>query len=92
MVDVVRAVADQASVTPAQVALAWLFAQGRRHGLPVVPIPGTRNPDRVEENAAAAGIRLTDEQVIRLDEAADLVQGGRNLTFNSDDWISANRE
>lgn len=92
VVDVVRAVADEAGATLAQVALAWLLAQGDRYGLPVVPIPGTRKPERIDENAGAVDVRLTDDQLARLGEAADLVQGGRNLTFNSDDWISANRE
>ncbi|GAA4818864.1 aldo/keto reductase [Streptomyces ziwulingensis] len=43
------------AVTPAQVALAWVLAQGRH----VVPVPGTKQEHWVEENAAAAGLRLT---------------------------------
>ncbi|NLE78769.1 MAG: aldo/keto reductase [Rhodococcus sp.] len=92
VVDVVRAVADQVAVSPAQVALAWLLEQGKRMGLPVAPIPGTRRPARVDENARADRLTLTDEHMSMLDRAADLVTGGRNLTFNGPQWISAGRE
>ncbi len=88
----IQAVADELDATAAQVALAWLLAQGRRYGLPVVPIPGTRSPQRIDENAAAASLQLRDDQLARLDAVADQVAGTRNLTFASDDWISAGRE
>lgn len=45
--------------TPAQVALAWLLAQGSD----IVPIPGTKKRERMEENAAAALVRLSEEEV-----------------------------
>ena len=64
IVDEVRAVAAEADATPAQVALAWLLAQGDD----VVPIPGTTRTDRLEENAAADRLRLTDGQIARLDD------------------------
>lgn len=63
IVDEVRAVAAEAGATPAQVALAWLLAQGDD----IAPIPGTTRIDRLEENAAADGISLTDGQIARLD-------------------------
>ncbi|GIJ50212.1 aldo/keto reductase [Virgisporangium aliadipatigenens] len=63
IVDEVRAVAAEAGATPAQVALAWLLAQGDDF----VPIPGTTRIDRLEENAAADRISLTDGQIARLD-------------------------
>ena len=50
--------------TPAQLALAWLLHQGED----VVPIPGTRHIDLLEENAAAAAIELSDDQLRSLDE------------------------
>ncbi|WP_033340908.1 aldo/keto reductase [Catenuloplanes japonicus] len=62
IVDEVRAVAAEAEATPAQVALAWLLAQGDD----IVPIPGTTRIDRLEENAAADRISLTDGQLARL--------------------------
>ena len=58
-----EAVAGEVGATPAQVALAWLLAQGDD----VVPIPGTKRVERLEENAAAASMRLTPEQLERLD-------------------------
>jgi aryl-alcohol dehydrogenase-like predicted oxidoreductase len=60
--DDVRAVADEAGATPAQVAIAWLLAQGDH----IVPIPGTKRVDRLEENAAADRVELTSAQVDRL--------------------------
>jgi aryl-alcohol dehydrogenase-like predicted oxidoreductase len=62
IVDEVAAVAAQAGATPAQVALAWLLAQGSD----IAPIPGTRRVARVEENTAADGVQLSDGQLKRL--------------------------
>ncbi|MFZ3555905.1 aldo/keto reductase [Streptomyces sp. BH055] len=62
IVDQVREVADEVGVTPAQVALAWLLAQGDG----IAPIPGTKRIDRLKENSAADGIRLTPGQIARL--------------------------
>jgi aryl-alcohol dehydrogenase-like predicted oxidoreductase len=58
----VNAVANEAGSTPAQVALAWLLAQGDG----IVPIPGTRRVSRVEENAGSVDVELTTEQLKRL--------------------------
>lgn len=63
MVDEVEAVAAVAGATPAQVALAWLLAQGDD----IVPIPGTKRVTRVEENAAADAVTLTPDQLAQLD-------------------------
>jgi aryl-alcohol dehydrogenase-like predicted oxidoreductase len=57
LADAVRDLADARGCTPAQLALAWLLS---RPG--VVPIPGTRRVERLEENMAAIGITLTDEE------------------------------
>jgi aryl-alcohol dehydrogenase-like predicted oxidoreductase len=62
IVDEVAAVASEADATPAQIALAWLLAQGND----IAPIPGTRRVARVEENTAADGIELTTDQIQRL--------------------------
>jgi aryl-alcohol dehydrogenase-like predicted oxidoreductase len=59
-------VAKELGVTPAQLALAWLLHQGED----VFPIPGTRWPERVDENARAAGIRLDDETLGKINELA----------------------
>jgi aryl-alcohol dehydrogenase-like predicted oxidoreductase len=59
----VEAVAAEAGVTPAQVALAWLLAQGDS----IAPIPGTKRISRLEENVAADAVELTPAQLSRLD-------------------------
>lgn len=86
---VVLGVAAEAGVTPAQVALAWLQAKGELFGLPSVAIPGTRFPDRVEENLAALDVVLTPEQVERLDVLAPRVSGARSA---QPAWVSEGRE
>jgi aryl-alcohol dehydrogenase-like predicted oxidoreductase len=58
----VEAVAAEVGATPAQVALAWLLAQGDD----IVPIPGTRRVSRLEENAAAADLVLSPDHLARL--------------------------
>src|SRR5213593_3556620 len=62
IVDEVEAVASEVGATPAQIALAWLLAQGDDIG----PIPGTKRVSRVEENTAADGMELSAEQIERL--------------------------
>jgi aryl-alcohol dehydrogenase-like predicted oxidoreductase len=62
IVDEVQAVAADAGATSAQVALAWLLAQGDD----IAPIPGTKRVARVEENTAADRLELTVEQIERL--------------------------
>jgi aryl-alcohol dehydrogenase-like predicted oxidoreductase len=62
IVDEVRAVASELDATPAQIALAWLLAQGDD----IAPIPGTKRVSRVGENTAADGIELSPEQIERL--------------------------
>jgi aryl-alcohol dehydrogenase-like predicted oxidoreductase len=64
IVDEVQAVASELDATPAQVALAWLLAQGDD----IAPIPGTKRVSRVEENTAADAIWLSADQLARLDE------------------------
>ncbi len=61
-VEEVEAIAAEVGATPAQVALAWVLAQGDD----IAPIPGTKRVTRVEENVAADGIELSPEQVDKL--------------------------
>lgn len=68
-------IAASKGVTPAQLALAWLNAQSDRLGVKTVPIPGTRKPERLMENVAAATIHLTDKEMDRLEPLAAAVQG-----------------
>ncbi|MFE4722859.1 aldo/keto reductase, partial [Streptomyces sp. NPDC056728] len=62
LADEVKEVAAEAGATPAQVAIAWLLAQGDD----IAPIPGTKRVTRLEENAAADALRLTPTQLDRL--------------------------
>jgi aryl-alcohol dehydrogenase-like predicted oxidoreductase len=71
--DQVQAVADKVGATAAQVALAWLLAQGED----IVPIPGTKRVSRVEENAAADTVTLTPDQVAVL-TALPVAEGGHH--------------
>ncbi|MEV0732067.1 aldo/keto reductase [Polymorphospora sp. NPDC050346] len=75
LVDRVRAVAADIGCTPAQAALAWLLARGDD----ILPIPGTKRVRYLDENAAAADVRLTAGQVAELDSAvpAGAVAGQR---------------
>jgi aryl-alcohol dehydrogenase-like predicted oxidoreductase len=62
IVDEVKAVATELDATPAQIALAWLLAQGDD----IAPIPGTKRVSRIEENTAADNIELSAQQIERL--------------------------
>jgi aryl-alcohol dehydrogenase-like predicted oxidoreductase len=64
LVDQLKQLAGEIDRTPAQLALAWLLHQGGD----VAPIPGTRRVNRLEENAAAAQIELTQDQLDRLED------------------------
>jgi aryl-alcohol dehydrogenase-like predicted oxidoreductase len=65
IVDKVRQVAERHAATPGQVALAWVLAQGEH----IVPIPGTKRIQYLEENVAAANLTLTEDDLADLDEA-----------------------
>jgi aryl-alcohol dehydrogenase-like predicted oxidoreductase len=65
-----RRIAAEAGVTPAQLALAWLLARYGR----AVPIPGSRTPAHIDENLAAAEVRLDDSTLARVDEASAAVE------------------
>ncbi|WP_330251282.1 aldo/keto reductase [Nocardia sp. NBC_00565] len=77
LVDEVRAVGNEVGATPAQVALAWLLAQGDD----IAPIPGTRRVARVEENTAADAVVLSTDQLARLDQLTPAV-GARHDDAN----------
>jgi len=75
LVDAVRGLAGEKGVTPGQLALAWVLAQGED----VVPIPGTKRRSYLEENVGAAAVDLTAEDLERLDAIAPpgVAVGGR---------------
>ena len=69
----VAEIAKEKAVTPAQLALAWVLAQGND----LVPIPGTKRRKYLEENAAAVDVELTDEDLARIDAELPAVAGAR---------------
>lgn len=73
IVDTVREVAAAAGATPAQVALAWVLSRGND----VVPIPGTKRVSYLEENVGAAHVKLTPEQLERLEGLHQQTAGER---------------
>jgi aryl-alcohol dehydrogenase-like predicted oxidoreductase len=66
LVDRIAEIAKEKRVTPGQLALAWVLAQGDD----IVPIPGTKRRKYLEENTAAAEVRLSKEDLRRIDEVA----------------------
>ncbi|HTD96104.1 MAG TPA: aldo/keto reductase, partial [Edaphobacter sp.] len=80
LVDRVRAIADRRGVKPGQLALAWVLAKGEY----LIPIPGTKRRKYLEENAAAADIKLTPDEVAELEAAVlqDEIVGDRNTAAN----------
>ena len=68
-----REIAEERGITPAQLALAWVLSRGED----IVPIPGTKRRKYLEENAAAADIELTNEELARLDAELPEVSGQR---------------
>lgn len=65
LVELLRQIAERKGATPAQIALAWLLAQRPW----IVPIPGTRRLERLEENIAAADVELTPEDLQAIERA-----------------------
>ncbi|HZY74463.1 MAG TPA: aldo/keto reductase [Edaphobacter sp.] len=80
LVNRVRAIADRKGVKPGQLALAWVLAQGKD----VVPIPGTKRRKYLEENAAAASLALSPQEVAELEAAIpqDEIVGERYMEAN----------
>lgn len=75
VVDLLNRIAGEKGATPAQIALAWLLAQKPW----IVPIPGTKKVERLEENLGAVGVHLTPDDLREIEEAAReiTVQGAR---------------
>lgn len=80
LVERVRAIAENRGVTPGQMALAWVLAKGED----LVPIPGTKRRKYLEENAAAADIKLTPGEMAELEAAVPLneIAGDRYAAAN----------
>ncbi|MDH2389321.1 aldo/keto reductase [Streptomyces sp. HNM0663] len=84
-----REIAAAHRATLAQIALAWVHHRAGAHGLPVIPIPGTRRRTRLEENTAAARLVLDEAELKTLDAIAARVAGERYPDMSS---TSAGRE
>jgi aryl-alcohol dehydrogenase-like predicted oxidoreductase len=82
LVDRLRDLAGEIGATPAQLALAWLLEQN------TIPLPGTKHVTYVEENTAAADLRLTAEQLRRIEQAAPVraVRGERH-SADAAQWV-----
>ena len=78
IVERIDSLAAEKDVTPAQIALAWVHAQGSY----IVPIPGTKRRSYLEENVAALEVELSDEDLLALDEAGQ-AQGERYADMSS---------
>ncbi|MFE9253670.1 aldo/keto reductase [Streptomyces sp. NPDC006879] len=87
LLEEVRKVAGAHGATPAQIALAWVQQRAQVHGLPVVPIPGTRKRSRLMENTAATRIVLTPQELALLEPLASQVAGDRyaDMSFTAVD-------
>ncbi len=81
VVDRIKEIAREKGITPSQLALAWVLAQGRD----MVPIPGTKRRTYLEENVAAAKIQLSKSDLARIEEAAPkgFAAGGRYHDMSS---------
>jgi len=69
----VEELAQEKGVTPAQLALAWVLAQG----VDIVPIPGTKRRSYLEQNAAATAVELTEDDLARIDAELPAASGDR---------------
>ena len=63
-IEYILKIAEEKNVTPAQISLAWMLAKKPY----IVPIPGTRKVNRLEENMESADIKLTQDEVKSIDE------------------------
>jgi len=75
IVDLIRRFAEKKNATPAQISLAWLLGQKAF----IVPIPGTRNIDHLNENLGAINVQLTPADLREIDIAVTKIKvhGGR---------------
>ncbi|WP_109001415.1 aldo/keto reductase [Streptomyces rishiriensis] len=89
LLEPVRTVAEAHGASLGQIALAWVQQRSAVHGLPVIPIPGTSKPGRVEENTAATRIVLSDEELDLLEPISAKVAGDRYADMR---FASAGRE
>jgi len=88
VVEAVRKVADDKGVPPAQIALAWVYAQEKRLGVSLAPIPGTKRVKYLEDNAGALDVELTAEDLQHIEAELPEVAGER---YDESGMASVNR-
>jgi aryl-alcohol dehydrogenase-like predicted oxidoreductase len=81
LIELVQRIADEKQATPAQVSMAWMMSKKPY----IVPIPGTRKISRLKENAGAADVKLSADEVVAIDKALDEIPmsevfGGSKVT------------
>lgn len=91
LLTLIREMAKEKNATAAQVSMAWILCKKPY----IVPIPGTRKVERMEENAKAAEILLTTDQVNELDKALDTMEmsevfGGTRMKTENNKWRKVN--
>ncbi|MGW0827934.1 aldo/keto reductase [Streptomyces sp. NPDC002845] len=89
LLEPIRTVAEAHGASLGQIALAWVQQQAAVYGLPVIPIPGTRKPGRVDENVAATSVVLGEDDMALLEPIASKVAGDRYADMS---FASAGRE
>lgn len=67
LLSLIKDFAEKKNATPAQISMAWMLCKKPY----IVPIPGTRNPQRLKENAGAANVSLNEDEVRKIDKALD---------------------
>ena len=77
LVETLSAKAEKKGVTPGQLVLAWLLAQGEDF----LPIPGTKRVKYLEENAKASNVKLTDAEVKEIRAEIEKVGGGKGERY-----------
>ena len=70
LLELLVSTAESKNATPAQISMAWMMCKKPY----IVPIPGSRKLERIKENAKAADVMLTEQEVSRLDKALDNVK------------------
>jgi aryl-alcohol dehydrogenase-like predicted oxidoreductase len=83
VLDLIHNIAEKKNATAAQISLAWMINKKPW----IVPIPGTRNPSRMQENANASDIILSTSEIQALDEALNAM----NLKNTADGWYSVRK-
>jgi aryl-alcohol dehydrogenase-like predicted oxidoreductase len=70
LMELIRNYAEEKNATPAQISLAWMMSKKPY----IIPIPGSRKPERIRENAGAAEVVLSDQEVRSIDEQLDVME------------------